>query len=120
MYCAARQTAFGSVRAQTWKGRLASHTRLSRLLSSLAVLEQKDGALNIGSLAAVTAAQKLGGSVSGFIAGGGIKPVAEAVAKVKGLDKVIYVDSPAYDKVAQINTNIYVTILNCFFTGVGR
>ncbi|KAF2456251.1 hypothetical protein BDY21DRAFT_364964 [Lineolata rhizophorae] len=50
----------------------------SRLLSSLAVLEQRDGKLNVASLAAVTAARRLGGSVTGFVAGGpGIRAVAE-------------------------------------------
>lgn len=50
------------------------------------------------SLAAVTAAQKLGGSVTGFIAGSGVKAVADEVAKVKGIDKVIYVENGAYNK----------------------
>lgn len=72
---------------------------LRRLVSSLAVLEHKDGKLNVSSLAAVTAAMKLGGPIAGFIAGSGAKAVAEEAAKVKGLDKVIYVDSDAYSKV---------------------
>ena len=72
---------------------------ISRLLSTLAVLEQREGKLNASSLAAVAAAQKLGGSVIGFVAGGGTKAVAEEVAKVKGLDKVVFVDNGAYDKV---------------------
>lgn len=42
---------------------------------------------------------KLGGPIAGFIAGSGAKAVAEEAAKVKGLDKVIYVDSDAYSKV---------------------
>jgi len=65
----------------------------------LAVLEQREGKLNVSSLSAVTAAQKLGGSVTGFIAGSGIKAVAEEAAKVKGLEKIIYVENAAYDKV---------------------
>ena len=36
----------------------------ARLASSLAVLEQRDGKLNIASLASVAAAQKIGGSVT--------------------------------------------------------
>jgi electron transfer flavoprotein alpha subunit len=63
------------------------------------VLEQRDGKLNVSSLAAVTAAQKLGGSVTGLVAGSGTKAVAEETAKVKGLEKIIFVDSGAYDKV---------------------
>ena len=71
----------------------------SRLLSTLAILEQREGKLNVSSLAAVAAAQKLGASVTGFIAGSGTKAVAEQAAKVKGLEKVVFVDNGAYDKV---------------------
>ena len=78
---------------------LAQQTLLGRLLSTLAVLEQKDGKLLNGSLSAVTAAQKLGGSITGFVAGSGIKAVAEEAAKVKGIDKIIMVENEAYDKV---------------------
>ncbi|KAG5302573.1 electron transfer flavoprotein alpha-subunit [Histoplasma capsulatum] len=42
---------------------------LSRLLSTLAVLEQRDGKIQGSSLSAITAAQKLGGSVTAFVAG---------------------------------------------------
>lgn len=78
---------------------VASLSALARLLSSLAVLEQKDGKLNHGSLGAITAAQKLGGSIVGFVAGGNIKAVAEEAAKVKGIEKIIAIDNAAYDKV---------------------
>lgn len=72
---------------------------LARLLSTLAVLEQRDGKLNHGSLGAVTAAQKLGGSVTGFVAGGNIKGVANEAIKVSGVEKIIAVDNAVYDKV---------------------
>ncbi|KAL2261711.1 hypothetical protein VTK26DRAFT_3533 [Humicola hyalothermophila] len=75
-----------------------SPAALRRLLSALAILEQRDGQLNTGSLSAVAAAQKLGGSVHGFIAGSNIKAVAEEAAKVEGLEKVIAVENGAYDK----------------------
>lgn len=78
---------------------VASLSALARLLSSLAVLEQRDGRLNHGSLGAVTAAQKLGGSITAFVAGGNIKAVAEEAAKVAGIEKIIAVDNAAYDKV---------------------
>ena len=78
---------------------VASLSALARLLSSLAVLEQRDGKLNHGSLGAVTAAQKLGGSITGFVAGSNIKAVAEEAAKVAGIEKIIAVDNEAYDKV---------------------
>ena len=61
--------------------RASRNATLQRLLSTLAVLEQRDGKLNMSSLASVSAAQKLGGSVHGFIAGSNIKPVADEAAK---------------------------------------
>lgn len=70
-----------------------------RLLSALAILEQRDSVLNTGSLSAITAAQKLGGTVHGFVAGGNVKPVAQEAAKVEGVEKVIAVENGAYDKV---------------------
>lgn len=72
---------------------------LARLLSSLAILEQREGKLNHASLSAVTAAQKLGGSITGFVAGSGVKAVAEEAAKVKGIEKIIMVENGSYDKV---------------------
>lgn len=75
------------------------HSTTIRLLSALAVLEQKNGRLESSSLSAVTAAQKLGGSVIGFVAGSGIKAVAEEASKVKGLEKIIMVENGVYDKV---------------------
>lgn len=72
----------------------------ARLLSSLAVLEHQKGKLQNASLSAVTAAQKLGGSITGFIAGSGAKAVAEEAAKVKGLEKIIMIDNGFYDKVS--------------------
>jgi hypothetical protein len=72
---------------------------LARLLSSLALLEQKDGRLIHGSSSAVTAAKQLGGSVTGFVAGSNAKSLAEQAAKIAGIDKVIAVENGAYDKV---------------------
>ncbi|KAK0715009.1 hypothetical protein B0H67DRAFT_487675 [Lasiosphaeris hirsuta] len=77
---------------------LRSPAALHRLLSALAVLEQRDGKLNSGSLSAITAAQKLGGSIHAFVAGSSIKAVAEEAAKVEGVEKVIAVENGAYDK----------------------
>lgn len=72
---------------------------LSRLLSSLAILEHREGKLQTGSLGSITAARKIGGSVTAFIAGSGAKSVAEEAAKVDGLEKIITVENAAYDKV---------------------
>jgi electron transfer flavoprotein alpha subunit len=64
----------------------------------LAILEQRDGKLIHASSNAVTAAQKLGGSITGFVAGSNIKSIAEQAAKIAGVDKIIAVDNAAYDK----------------------
>jgi electron transfer flavoprotein alpha subunit len=85
--------------ARTYTLQGQSLSTVARLLSSLAILEQREGKLNHGSLSAVTAARKLGGSITGFIAGSNIRVVAEDAAKVAGIDKVVAVDNEAYDKV---------------------
>lgn len=79
--------------------RFARQPVLARLLSSLAVLEQREGKLQGSSLSSVTAAQKLGASVTAIVAGSKIRSVAEEAAKVKGVEKVIMIDNGAYDKV---------------------
>jgi electron transfer flavoprotein alpha subunit len=75
-----------------------SPAALRRLLSALAILEQREGQLNVGSLSAITAAQKLGGSVHAFVAGSNIKAAAGEAAKVEGVNKIIAVENGAYDK----------------------
>ena len=89
----------------------------ARLLSSLAVLEQREGKLNHASLSAVTAAQKLGGSITGFIAGSGVRAVAEEAAKVKGLEKIILIENGAYDKVRLVFSIKALKYLLRSFTG---
>lgn len=97
MFHAARTSLLRQARAAV-RPACVQQSSLARLLSTLAVLETRDGKLNIGSLAAVTAGQKLGGSVTGFLAGSNIKAVAAEAAKVDGLEKVIYVENEAYSK----------------------
>ena len=72
-----------------------------RFSSSLAILEQRDGALQHASLSAITAAQAVGGSITGFIAGNSVMKVAEEAAKIKALSKVIVVEDSGYEKVHQ-------------------
>ncbi|KAK3323601.1 hypothetical protein B0T19DRAFT_426515 [Cercophora scortea] len=76
----------------------SSPAALRRLLSALAILEQRDGQLNTGSLSAITAAKQLGGPVHAFLAGSNIQAVAGEAAKVDGVEKIIAVDNGAYDK----------------------
>lgn len=58
--------------------------------------------MNHGSLSAITAAQKIGGPVHGFVAGSSIKAVADEAATAEGVEKIISVDSGAYDKVKSL------------------
>ncbi|KAI0489724.1 electron transfer flavoprotein domain-containing protein [Xylaria cf. heliscus] len=105
MFSAARRTALRGVASSlprstsafTFAGPL-SQSALQRLASSLAILEQREGKLNHGSLGAITAAKSIGGSVHGFLAGSNIKAVAEEAAKTEGVEKIIAVDNAAYDK----------------------
>ncbi|KIV84141.1 hypothetical protein PV11_06114 [Exophiala sideris] len=101
MLSATRHSALRALRAQSCTKSIFAQSQpssLARLLSTLALIEQKDGKLNTGSLAAVTAGLKLGGSVHGFVAGKSAKSVAQEVAKVKGLEKVIAVENEAYER----------------------
>lgn len=96
-----RHSALRAIRAQTASKSLfaaSQSSSLTRLLSTLAILEQKDGKLNTGSLGAVTAGVKLGGPVHGFIAGKNGNAIAQEAAKVKGLEKVIAADNEAYER----------------------
>ncbi|PKX90677.1 electron transfer flavoprotein subunit alpha/FixB family protein [Aspergillus novofumigatus IBT 16806] len=99
----ARHSALRAVRSQFQPSRAFNQptaSALARLLSTLAVLEQRDGKLQNSSLSAIAAAQKLGGSVTAFVAGAGVKGTAAAeAAKIKGLDKVVAVENDAYEKV---------------------
>ncbi|KAI9890217.1 MAG: Electron transfer flavoprotein alpha-subunit [Vezdaea aestivalis] len=76
-----------------------SRQSLHRLLSTLAVLEQRDGQLQNGSLSAITAGIKLGGSITAFVAGSQAKKVADAASKINGLTNVVVVENAAYNKV---------------------
>lgn len=98
----ASRSALRHIRTQIRSLRSSPVTHLSALslfLSTLAILEQREGKLNHGSLSSITAAQKLGGSITGFLAGSNIKGVAEEAAKVGGIEKIIAVENGAYDKV---------------------
>ncbi|RJE27185.1 Electron transfer flavoprotein [Aspergillus sclerotialis] len=102
MFPIARNSVLRAARSQIFPSRALNQptaSALARLLSTLAVLEQRNGKLQNSSLAAIAAAQKLGGSVTGFVAGSGVKASAAAeAAKIKGLEKVVAVDNDAYEK----------------------
>ena len=101
MFAAARRVVARPNAAAIGRVTLNAFAR-QRLLSALAVLEQRDGKLSPGSLSAFTVAKKVGGSVHGFLAGSSVKSAAEEAAKVDGVEKVITVDSELYEKVRYI------------------
>ncbi|KAL1964412.1 hypothetical protein VTN77DRAFT_6970 [Rasamsonia byssochlamydoides] len=102
MISIARPSVLRAARSQLFPSRPVYETRLSalsRLLSTLAVLEQRNGKLQPASFSAIAAAQKLGGSITAFVAGSGVKGTAAAeAAKIKGLEKVLVVENDAYEK----------------------
>jgi len=103
----ARHSVLRAARSQLQPTRKPSQPSsvLARLLSTLAVLEQRNGKLETSSLSAIAAAQKLGGSVTGFLAGSGVKGTSAAeAAKIKGIEKVLAVENDAYEKVQPILT----------------
>jgi electron transfer flavoprotein alpha subunit len=65
-------------------------------MAVLVVGEHDGAALKAATLSAVTAAQKIGGGVSVLVAGSGCGPVAQAAAKVAGIDRVLVADDPLY------------------------
>ena len=64
--------------------------------STLVVVEHDNAKLVPVTLNAVTAAGKLAGDITCLVAGTGCGPVAEAVAKIKGVSTVLLADSDVY------------------------
>ncbi|KAL5041825.1 hypothetical protein BDW71DRAFT_201093 [Aspergillus fruticulosus] len=102
MVFAARTSVLRAARAQFTASRASfafNQSALARLLSTLAVLEQRDGKLQSSSVSAISAALKLGGPVTAFVAGAGVKATSAAeAAKYKGVEKVVAVENEAYEK----------------------
>lgn len=65
-------------------------------INTLLLVEHKDNTLASSTLNALTAATKLGGSVTALVAGDGPDTIAQAVAKLQGISKVIVANDKAY------------------------
>ncbi|MEO0499911.1 MAG: FAD-binding protein [Pseudomonadota bacterium] len=65
-------------------------------MSILVLADHDNEALAPATLVAVTAATKLGGDVHVLVAGEGSQAVADAAAKVAGVDKILHADDAAY------------------------
>ncbi|KAH9083487.1 electron transfer flavoprotein alpha subunit [Lactarius deliciosus] len=65
---------------------------------ALVLLEHKNGAIESGSLSALTAAQQLGGTVTGLILGAPdhLPTVLESAKKLKGLSSILHSSAPQY------------------------
>ncbi|KAI8929424.1 DHS-like NAD/FAD-binding domain-containing protein [Entophlyctis helioformis] len=76
-----------------------------RLLSTLVVVEHKDGKINAGTLNAVSAAVKLGGPVTAFVAGSAATAdaVAKQAAAIAGVSKNVFPRAAATLDVAPIS-----------------
>ncbi|PVH99708.1 electron transfer flavo protein-like protein subunit alpha [Periconia macrospinosa] len=101
MFSVARKSVLRQARTQLRLSQpvtVPQYTSYSKLLSTLALLEQKDGKLSNSSLVAISAGTKLGGPITAFVAGSGAKSVAEEAAKVKGIEKIVYVENASYDR----------------------
>ncbi|KAL3469963.1 hypothetical protein BJX99DRAFT_251577 [Aspergillus californicus] len=102
MVFAARTSVLRAARAQFAPSRAFNQptaSALARLLSTLAVLEQREGKLQSSSISAISAALKLGGPVTAFVAGNGVKATSAAeAAQYKGVENVVAVESEAYEK----------------------
>ena len=70
------------------------HTRLA---STLVLAEHNHGKLTPITLNAVSAAQAVGGEVTALVAGGQVGEVAQQMASVSGVGKVLVAQDPAYD-----------------------
>ncbi|KAI9253396.1 hypothetical protein BDA99DRAFT_548248 [Phascolomyces articulosus] len=65
--------------------------------NTLLVVEHKDGAISGATLNALTAAAKLGGSVTALVAGGD-DAIAQSIAKYTGVSKVLTANDASYSK----------------------
>lgn len=116
MFSVARKSVLRQARSQLRLSQpvtVPQYTSFSKLLSTLALLEQKDGKLSNSSLVAISAGTKLGGSITAFVAGSGAKSVAEEAAKVKGIEKIVYVENASYDKVRESGRPSLLAVGTC-------
>lgn len=66
-------------------------------MSSLVLVEHKDGKVNSATLNAITAATKLGGPVTALVAGENPDAVVDQLVKVEGVSKVVVAKDKAYE-----------------------
>ncbi|CAO3630156.1 unnamed protein product [Cunninghamella echinulata] len=79
--------------------------------NTLLFVEHKDGAITGATLNALTAANKLGGSVTALVAGDAPEAVAKAIGEYNGVSKVLTASDAAYEKnVAEDITSLLLAV----------
>jgi len=66
-------------------------------MTILLLAEHDNVSLKAATAKALTAAKQMGGAVHVLVAGQGCRPVADAIAKLEGVAKVLLADAPAYE-----------------------
>jgi len=70
---------------------------LSRSQSTLVIAEHNNEKLNPATLNAITAAKAVGGEISCLVAGTGCSSVAQEVANVPGISKILVAEDPVFN-----------------------
>ncbi|KAI9306824.1 hypothetical protein BJ944DRAFT_262907 [Cunninghamella echinulata] len=79
--------------------------------NTLLFVEHKDGAITGATLNALTAANKLGGSITALVAGDAPEAVAKAIGEYNGVSKVLTASDAAYEKnIAEDITSLLLAV----------
>ncbi|CAO1665123.1 electron transfer flavoprotein subunit alpha/FixB family protein [Salinicola sp. NYA28a] len=77
-------------------------------MATLLISEHDNQSLNPATLSAITAARQIGGDLTVLIAGSGCQAVADDVAGIAGVSRVLLADNPAYAKGLAENLSLLV------------
>ncbi len=66
-------------------------------MTTLLFVEHGNGQIKDGTLKALTAARTIGASIHALVLGAGSRPVAEAAARLDGIEKVLNAEDGTYD-----------------------
>jgi electron transfer flavoprotein alpha subunit len=87
-------------------------------MSTLVIAEHDNSSLNPATLNAVTAAQAMGADIDILVAGAGCGAVAEAAAKVAGVNKVLVADNAAYEHQLAENLSLLIAEVGAGYDNV--
>jgi len=80
-------------------------------MSILVIAEHNNAELNAATLNTVAAAKAIGGDIDVLVAGAGCAAVADAAAKVTGVNKVLLADNAAYANLLPENVSLLIAEL---------